>query len=98
MGNRVSSCATARKIGSMRIFLALFLFAAALSAQSIGSGTVNGAVTDPSNAVVRGATVTLANAISGYTQTATTDDKGQFRFSNVPQNHYELTASSTGFA
>ena len=62
-----------------------------LNAQSIGSGTVNGAITDPSNAVVRGAKVTLANAISGYNQTVTTDDSGQFRFSNVPQNHYELT-------
>ncbi|HEU5022988.1 MAG TPA: TonB-dependent receptor [Bryobacteraceae bacterium] len=82
----------------MRIFLALFTLAAALSAQSIGSGTVSGAITDPSNAVVRGAQVTLANPISGYSQTATTGDNGQFRFSNVPENHYELNVSSAGFA
>lgn len=94
----MSSSAIARKIRNMRIFLALLAISAALNAQSIGSGTVTGAVSDPSNAVVRGAAVTLANAISGYTQTVTTDDNGQFRFSNVPQNHYELNASSTGFA
>lgn len=82
----------------MRTFLALLTLATALGAQSIGSGTVTGTVSDSSNAVVRGATVTLANAISGYTQTVTTGDGGQFRFSNVPENHYELNASSAGFA
>jgi hypothetical protein len=82
----------------MRTFLGLFILVAALHAQSIGSGTVSGAVTDPSNAVVSGAEVTLANAISGYTQTVTSGESGQFRFSNVPENHYELIASSPGLA
>jgi hypothetical protein len=82
----------------MRIFLALFALAASLSAQSIGSGTVSGTIADSSKAVVRGAKVTLSNAISGYSQTVMTGDTGQFRFSNVPENHYELNASSAGFA
>jgi hypothetical protein len=82
----------------MRNVLALLCLAAAVQAQSIGSGTVTGVVTDPSKAVVRGATVTLSNAISGYTETVTTDDTGAYRLSNIPQNHYELLVSSTGFA
>src|SRR6185312_424688 len=85
------------KLRSMRIFLALFALAAALNAQSIGSGTVSGTITDPSKASVNGAKVTMVNAISGYSQTVTTDASGQFRFSNVPENHYELNISSAGF-
>src|SRR5215467_7556691 len=69
-----------------------------VDAQSINSGTVTGTVTDQSSAVVRGAIVSLRNSITGYVQSATTDDSGSFRFNNVPQNPYQLTATAQGFA
>ena len=67
-------------------------------AQSINSGTVTGTVTDQSGAVVRGAKVLLQNRMSGYEQSAVTDDNGSFRLNNVPQNPYRLTATAPGFS
>jgi hypothetical protein len=72
--------------------------AAAVWGQSIGSGTVVGTVTDPSGALVVGAQVRMANAVTGYQQTATTDTSGAFRFNNVPLNEYTLTVNAEGFA
>lgn len=81
------------------VYLALFASVAGLSyAQSIGSGTVTGTVTDQSNAVVRGAKVTLRNPVTGYDQSTVTDESGLFRFNNVPQNGYRLTAAASGFS
>ena len=67
--------------------------------QSAGNaGTVTGLVTDPSDAVVVNATVTLSNAISGLTRTVTTDNFGAFTFANVPFNTYRLTVTSSTLA
>ena len=81
-------------------FLFVFLFSAlfsALHAQS-NSGVVSGVVTDPSGAVVPGATVSIQNPVSQYTRTATTDKAGHFQFPNVPFNPYHLTVAMTGFS
>ncbi len=63
-----------------------------------GSGTLNGTVLDPSGAVVANATVEIHNPVSGYDRTSTTDDKGNFSFSNVPFNPYHMTVTAAGFA
>jgi hypothetical protein len=62
------------------------------------AGIVRGTVTDPTGAVVPGATVTIANVVSGYSQTAQTDTTGQYVFFNVPFNPYRITATATGFS
>ncbi|MDQ2921867.1 MAG: TonB-dependent receptor [Acidobacteriota bacterium] len=69
-----------------------------VKAQALNAGTVTGVVTDPNSAVVPNATVTIANAVTGYTRTATTDAEGAFRFSDVPPNNYQLKASAPGFS
>ena len=82
------------------VFLLALLLQAAptfVFAQS-ASGTITGTITDPSGAVVPGATVTINNPVSEYTRTATTDDAGHFNFPNVPFNPYHLTANHAGFA
>jgi Carboxypeptidase regulatory-like domain/TonB-dependent Receptor Plug Domain len=61
------------------------------------SGTIEGTVLDPSDAVVAGATVTIQNPVSHYLRTTATDSNGKFDFDNVPYNNYHLTAASTGF-
>ncbi len=80
-------------------FLFVFLFSALFSvlyAQS-NSGVVSGVVTDPSGAVVPGATVSIQNPVSQYTRTATTDKAGHFQFPNVPFNPYHLSVVMSGF-
>jgi hypothetical protein len=84
---------------SIFTFLFVFLFSAlilAAHAQS-NSGTVSGVVTDPSGAVVPGATVMIQNPVSQYSRTATTDKSGHFQFPNLPFNPYHLTVAMSGF-
>jgi hypothetical protein len=67
-------------------------------AQSLTAGTISGTVTDPNNAVVPNATVTIENAVTGYRQTVNTGSDGAFRFNNVPFNNYVLSISASGFS
>jgi hypothetical protein len=79
-------------------FLILFLASLYSPAQSGNAGVVRGTVTDPTGAVIPGATVHLTNAASGLARTATTDALGQFGFTNIPFNPYEINVSANGFA
>ena len=84
------------RLASVLLLLAAFVLPS--GGQSISSGTVQGTVTDPSGAVIVGAQVRLANAVTGFQQTVPTDTSGSFHFSNVPLNEYQLTVSMSGFA
>jgi len=77
---------------------ALLLGALVASAQTGNAGTVHGTVTDPSGAVIPGATIHLTNSVSGLDRTTTSDATGQFTISNVPFNPYRLDVSAHGFA
>src|SRR5260370_13606947 len=66
--------------------------------QSLTAGTVSGTVTDPNNAVVPNATVTIENAVTGYKRSVNTGSDGAFRFDNVPLNNYVYSASGSGFS
>jgi hypothetical protein len=88
---------------SLLFVLLVFLYAGTFPTRVVGqnlgsAGTVTGAVTDPSGAVVPGATATIHNPISGYERTASTDSSGGFTFNNVPFNPYHLTVTAAGFA
>jgi hypothetical protein len=88
---------------SLRRAVFLFLLVCFLSSSlpavfaQTNSGAVSGTVTDPTGAVVPGATVTIQNPVSGYMQTAQANSSGAFHFANLPFNHYHLTAVATGF-
>src|SRR5262245_18212239 len=69
-----------------------------LLAQSLASGTIEGAVFDSSGAVVVGAMVEIQNPITGFQQTTVIDSTGTFRFTNIPFNPYHLQISQQGFA
>jgi len=84
----------------LSILLMLLLLFAAPFAHAAGSnsGAVRGTVTDPTGAVVPGATVHLVNQVSGLDRTLTTDAAGQFVFANIPFNPYTVTVIATGFS
>jgi len=86
-------------ISFVLIFILTFQTAAPISnAQALTAGTVSGSVVDPNGATVPNATVTIANSITGYKRTVTTDAEGNFRFTDVPPNNYQLTVSALGFS
>ena len=71
--------------------------AASLSdAPSTGSAELSGAVTDPSGAVIPGATVRLQGAAGVFT--ATSDASGHYAFAAVPPGTYTLSFDAPGFA
>jgi len=75
----------------------LFLLVAAGFSQTTGNSSLNGVVTDPTGAVVPGATVEIHNPVSQYSRSTTTDSTGQFSFTNVPFNPYHLSVTAKGF-
>lgn len=67
-------------------------------AQSSGNaGTITGVVTDPNNEVVPNAAVSIKNAVTGFERATTTDGEGNYRFSNVPPNNYQIKIQANGF-
>ncbi|HET9282150.1 MAG TPA: TonB-dependent receptor [Candidatus Angelobacter sp.] len=77
----------------------IFLFCYTAAAQTSGnSGTIQGVVTDQTNAVVGGAQIQIHNPVSGYDRTVTSDGTGKFTISNVPFNPYHLTVTGKDFA
>jgi Carboxypeptidase regulatory-like domain len=84
----------------MRLSLAgalALIVAAPLAAQST-TGTIQGTVTDNTNAVIPGATATIRNTQTNATRSVVTEGNGNYRFLNVPVGDYELTVELPGFS
>jgi hypothetical protein len=80
------------------LILVLACLCASLLAQSLGSaGTIEGTVTDPTGAVVAGASVEIQNTVTGFRRVIATDDAGNFRLTNIPPNPYHLHVFASGF-
>ena len=91
---------TSIRRGIFAAFAIIFSFGiSGLWAQSAGSaGTIYGTVTDATGAIVPGATVTIANPVSGLSRPEKSDSDGHYQFTNLPFNPYHLSVSMTGFA
>ncbi|HTA41473.1 MAG TPA: carboxypeptidase-like regulatory domain-containing protein, partial [Bryobacteraceae bacterium] len=85
---------------SLRILAGTLLLSFAAAAQNADTGTlVSGSIQDPAMMAVMNAEAAIRNPATGYRQTVVSDDKGEFRFNNVPPNGmYELTIIAPGFA
>jgi Carboxypeptidase regulatory-like domain len=82
---------------SLALILALAALATQGMAQSLISGDIQGTVTDPSAAVIAGATVALKSLDTGATQNASTNASGAYRFSLLKPGHYTVTVTQPGF-
>src|SRR5437016_6818970 len=60
-------------------------------------GTLVGNVTDPTGAVVPGATVTILHKETSQTRVATTNDNGVYDFRNIATGTYEVEVTKEGF-
>ncbi len=59
--------------------------------------SIQGVVTDPTGAVIPGATLTLKNLSTNETITRTSDAAGVYNFNALPADHFELTVERDGF-
>src|SRR5579862_1442318 len=62
------------------------------------TGTIQGAVTDQSNAAVPNATVQAKNNGTGAVQTTVTDPQGRFVLQDLAVGSYDVQASANGFS
>ena len=78
----------------------LLVFAVSLAGMlpaQVNTGSISGLVTDPANAVVVGATVTLLNEDTGVKLTTKTTSSGQYQFLALQRGRYALEVTAQGF-
>jgi Carboxypeptidase regulatory-like domain len=61
------------------------------------TASISGTVTDPSGAVVAGATVTATNVETGVATTLTTNSQGFYSFQSLPLGNYTISVQQNGF-
>jgi len=84
------------KICLLRIIFACLLLTGMVYAQGVGaSGDIRGTVTDPSGAVVDGATVTATDIDKGIKHTVATDGNGQFHLIALQPARYSVSVSKS---
>jgi hypothetical protein len=83
----------------MLLFLLLFAVFLLLpgAAWAQGAGTLTGAVTDPSGALIANATVSVVNTATGVKRNTVTTADGVFTASNLVPGTYTVVISSAGF-
>jgi hypothetical protein len=62
------------------------------------TATIVGTITDPTGAAVPGASVKAASVDRGQIYSATTDNAGLYRISELPVGNYTLTVEKSGFS
>ncbi len=80
----------------LAIVLAGFMFTTILAWSSI-TGSISGVVTDPSGAVISGASVVATNTQTGIKASVTTDAKGFYSLPVLAVGTYDLQMSQIGF-
>jgi hypothetical protein len=84
------------KLRILAVSLALLSSGAAVG--QVLYGTLVGAATDPQQAAVVGATVTIKNNATGYTVETKTTNRGTYEIPNIPPGMYNIKIAATGFA
>ena len=79
------------------LMVTLSLGATQLASQTATTGDISGVVTDPSNAVVPDASVTLKDNSKGSTQQTKTNKDGGYHFYLLAPGSYTVSVSATGF-
>lgn len=77
--------------------LFVFAFVAAAVCLAQNTGTLYGTVTDPSGAIIPGATVTAVGAEQGNVRQTTVDPKGEWVLTLIPIGTYQVTVEASGF-
>ena len=87
----------ARLIWGALALLVGFTCCLKLGAQATATGTISGVVTDSSQAVIPGATVTVTNVATGTTRNTTTNQAGEYRFDFMQAGAYTVKITKQGF-
>jgi outer membrane receptor protein involved in Fe transport len=86
-----------KKVFMFVLAMTLAMFATSAMAQSSTTGSIEGTVTDPNGAAVKGATVTVTSPNLISPQTATTNDEGRYQVPALPPGKYKVAIDASGF-
>jgi Carboxypeptidase regulatory-like domain/TonB dependent receptor len=78
--------------------LSLVAMAAGLASAQVPTGSLNGRVTDPKDAVLVGARVTAVSTAQGISRGTETNSSGLYALPSLPAGAYDLKIEATGFA
>src|ERR1700722_5399471 len=81
---------------TLTLFLMAILTSLNVAGQQI-TGSIRGAVLDPSGAIVQAAKVTAKQTETGLTRAAVTDRQGAYVVIQLPIGHYQLEVQAIGF-
>ncbi len=85
-----------RRLCCSLLLLLAFFFTVNLHAQTV-TGNITGTVTDPSGAVISGATVIARNLATGVESQSTTNADGVYTIRFLPIGQYQVSISANGF-
>ncbi len=77
--------------------LTAWLLLSSASLWAAANGRISGTITDPSGAVIPGATLTLTNTALRTTFRAISDNQGFYSFPTLPVGRYDLIFEAVGF-
>src|ERR1700680_3882481 len=80
-----------------RISSVVFVLAATAFAQTMGTGTITGTVTDATGAVAPDVKITATNLGTGIARTAVTNSTGSYVIPALQIGTYEVKATPPGF-
>lgn len=80
-----------------RRILPVFVLCASMTLAQDFRGTVQGTISDPSDAPIAGASLTLRSVETGVERSTTSNNSGYYIFQFLPIGNYVLTARSPGF-
>ncbi len=97
-----NSSRTARRSSSASILVSLFslslmLFSSALAQTTVSQGSIQGTVTDRTNAVVSDATIAITSRTTGQSVTVRTSSTGTYNSGGLPVGDYVVRAQAKGF-
>jgi hypothetical protein len=82
---------------SLAYFLLGVFFSMGVSNSQVITATLVGRVTDQTNAVVPGVTITILNQSTGFKRSVLSDSNGDYVLASIPAGNYQVTAELTGF-
>jgi hypothetical protein len=82
---------------ALKVALFALILIPAHLAQAQFRASLSGTVTDPSGAIIPGATITLTDKDTNQSRTGTSDGSGLFTFNALAPDHYKLSAEASGF-
>lgn len=99
LGSRVTQLLLSKGLYAVT-FLLLFVGSVLLAKDAVAQtsyGSIVGTVTDPSGAIIPGATVVLKSAGTNASQSIVTGSGGNFSFVNLNPSLYDVTVTKDGF-